>query len=122
VYVGGAVADIERVRALIDAIESAGHQILCNWTRLPYREPYLEHKEINRPLAQAMVDAASTCDVFVLADHPALRGGLMECGMALPHARRVIVINMERSSIFFTLENVESVARDDDVIKALTEM
>ncbi|MEA2188945.1 MAG: hypothetical protein QOK16_3956 [Solirubrobacteraceae bacterium] len=119
VYVAGAVADVDRVRALIHAIQSAGHKIVCDWTSLPYREPYLDNEEVNRPLAAEMVAAASSCDVLVLADHLALRGALMECGMALASARRVIVSGTVRPSIFFTLPNVELVATDREVVVAL---
>jgi hypothetical protein len=119
VYVAGAVADTDRVRALICAIELAGHVVVCDWTTAPYQEPYLDNEASNRPLAAEMLEAASRCDVLVLADHPALRGALMECGMALAHMRRVIVSGMVRASIFFTLPNVELVATDHEVVVAL---
>jgi hypothetical protein len=122
VYVGGAVPDVHRVRMLMRAIESAGHEVLCDWTTLAYREPYVENRQTNQPLAAAMLEAATSCDVFVLADHPALRGGLIECGMALAHGRSVIVSGMVRESIFFTLPNLEFVATDHHVVAALADV
>lgn len=105
-YVGGALGDVVRVRRLMQACISEGHALTLDWTTLPVGPSGADHSA----RAAAMRDAVLACDVFVLADHLAARGALVELGVALGAGIPAVVCTAVRWSDFFELSGVVQVA------------
>jgi hypothetical protein len=115
VYVGGALSDEARVQRLMRTCVDYGHELTLDWTTLAIGQA----KSEQRSPASAMRDAVLACDVFVLADHADIRGGLIELGIAVGAGKPAFICAAARPSVFFALPNVRRLAHDHDLIEAL---
>lgn len=121
-YIAAKVSDndLNEVVDLSDELESNGHKNLYKWweRQSEIQKPYLEHRESNIVVAQAMGEAASRADVVLLFAHDNLLGASTELGIAIESAKgraldpkEIYVIYEEgvRQSIFYCHPSVIAV-------------
>ena len=116
-YLAGKVAGnkaLQELPALSTELESRGHLNIYPWWQQNVKKPYLEYRDHNALLAQAMVKAAYEAEVFMLFASPDLLGASIEYGVALTASeyqldKRIYVIGAlaTRQSIFYTPSQVE---------------
>ena len=109
IYVAGSLEDVRAVRDVQDAVVSAGHELVLDWTRGPDAAlvEYGAHREAAAQLARndlgAVIDAEA---VLLVASDKVGRGMFVEFGAALLRAEQgalahVVVIGPEHESVFF---------------------
>ncbi|MFC6286575.1 hypothetical protein ACFP3Q_04420 [Nocardioides sp. GCM10027113] len=111
VYVAGALADVENVRAAQAAVMAAGHELTLDWTRGPdatLEGDYGSHPEHSGRIAAHDLEAVLAADaVLVLASEHEGRGMFAELGAALALASRGelehvgVVGPIRHESVFF---------------------
>ena len=115
-YIAGSFGEREKIRALMDEVESAGCEITADWTTHHPIKPYEENPELAGEYASEDIEGAKDCDVFVLI--PEGSGGstqFAELGAAITSetVQRIIIVGPHntRSMAFFhpRVERVDSI-------------
>lgn len=118
-YIAGRLGEEREVRRLQSQLGALGYKPALDWTAMEVARPYRDHPREAWDAAARMRRAVCGSDLFVLLWAPDLLGALIECGMALGHGRRVIVVGAERESIFYSLPEVTMVDSVDGIAQAL---
>ncbi|WP_340541051.1 nucleoside 2-deoxyribosyltransferase [Nocardioides sp. GXZ039] len=91
IYVAGALADLERVREVQDAVVAAGHEVVLDWTRASDADlrDYGSQAVAAEQVARADLEAVLGADAVLVVDtdQPG-RGMYVELGAALARAAR----------------------------------
>lgn len=123
IYVAAKFEEKERVKALYDALEKAGHQITHKWIGEDASGLVGEAlKSYLRTQADRDVEGVVSCDVLVLLPHEKGRGLYVELGVALAFVKPVVAVGSLESApncIFLTTDEVVWVEEDEDVVPAL---
>jgi hypothetical protein len=118
IYLAGKIDSAElAIPAFSDELEGRGHEIPIKWWeegRLP--RPYLDHPQINRPVADQMIRGAANADIFILFPEEKIMGAMAELGAAIlslntDPGKEVIIVNPfdMRQSVFYTATGVLAV-------------
>jgi hypothetical protein len=128
-YLAGKVAGNDAIGELKDfsaELEDRGHTNICPWWEMKgIVKKYLDHIDVNAPLAVEMSRAAFNADIFALFAQDDILGAATEFGVALASAeydsdKRIYVIGAYaiRQSVFYTHPRVENVNNHSDLRNA----
>ena len=120
-YIAGSFGEKEKIRTLMDKVESAGCEITADWTTHRPIKPYKENFELAGEYASEDIKGARGCDIFVLI--PEESGGstqFAELGAAITSetVQRVFVVGPHNTrSLAFFHPKVERVDSFEEVIE-----
>lgn len=123
VYVAGALADVEEVRAVQASVLAAGHDLALDWTRGPDAgvRDYASDPAVSAAIAADDLGAVLEADaVLVVVSGHEGRGMLVELGAALARAHQgdlehVVVLGaVVRDSVFYHHPAVRRVSGVDE--------
>jgi len=101
-FVSGKVGAEGEAKALMAALESAGHEIVFDWTRIRHLRPYDENSGASREAACKEARGIKDADVLVILAHEKGVGMYVELGIAIGVGIPVrVVTDVESRSMFF---------------------
>lgn len=116
-FVSGKVGIENDAKALMDALEEAGHSITFDWTRVRHLRPYDENIEASREAACEEAHGVKGADVLVIVAHEKGVGMYVELGIAIGAGIPVRVITTgESRTMFFHHPLVKRVSSAQEII------
>ena len=73
----------DEVREVYKTLENKGHEIMADWTEHKPVKPYADNQEVSQEYSVEDIDAAMSCDVFILISSDAGTGMYIELGAAI---------------------------------------
>jgi hypothetical protein len=104
VYVATSFQNIPEARAVMQALQEAGHTITHDWTREKIDPAWSQERQEQylQQCGSRDFDGVERADVLVLINHSASRDAMAEFGMALGRDQLVYVLYPDRrTSVFF---------------------
>lgn len=112
IYLAG--KNLDRANRVAKILEDSGYSIPCNW--------YYNYKDDETNFGpEDEVQAIRTADVLVYLWESDQESARYEVGMAIALGKLVVVVH-DTPKWFLQLPNVHAVSRDEDIIKALSEV
>lgn len=115
VYVAGNFRERERIRAVMDELERAGHVITHDWTGEGVTLPQRSRQEIAIDDIQGVRDA----EALVLVDAERGWGMYVEMGVAVALGLPIVVIQPLYDQVFYSLPQVKKVDSSAEAVEFL---
>lgn len=128
VWVAGQLGDLAAVRAVMDAVQAAGHELTHDWTAHDVEvTDYVSQPEAARVIAAADLEGVMAAEAVVVVASSAEpgRGLFVELGAALARAElglldHVVVLGpVEHDSVFYSHPHVRRVDRVEEWLAEL---
>jgi nucleoside 2-deoxyribosyltransferase len=123
IYVASSFVNQSEVKQAMATLRSLGHEITMDWTaESEVGKDAQELAAYRVQCAEADFRGVRTADVVMVINHPAIKGGLVEMGMALALKKKVFVAFPGRvSNIFTYISGVEEYESLNETIQAIEE-
>lgn len=116
-FVSGKVGVEDDAKAVMAALENAGHEISFDWTRISHLRPYDENSAASREAACKEARGVKDADVLVILAHQGGVGMYVELGIAIGAGIPIrVVTDGESRTMFFHHPLVKRVAAVQDVL------
>lgn len=130
IYVAGKWSERERVRNLMDMLESRKHIITCDWTKhvAPERiqsgsgcfnKDFDWAQNGHKTYAEEDLEGVRNCDIVVaLMTNPEIfyKGAWIEVGIAIGLNKKIILIGNDIATVFLGLENIKVVQYKEEAL------
>ena len=112
IYLAG--KNLDRANRVAKILEDSGYSIPCNW--------YYNYKDDETNFSpEDEVQAVRSADVLVYLWESDQESARYDVGMAIALGKPVVVVH-DTPKWFLQLSNIHAVSRDEDIIKALSEV
>jgi len=101
-FVSGKVGAEENVRAVMKALQDAGHEITFDWTKIDHLRPYEKNSAASRSAAIKESHGVKDADVLIILAHDHGIGMYVELGIAIGCGIPIrVVTDVESRTMFF---------------------
>lgn len=126
IYVAGKWSERDKVKSIMETLESKGHTITCDWTKHIAPEGITKNTDWaqngHKTYAEEDLDGVRLCDVLVAyMPTPEIfyKGAWIEIGIALGLNKKVIIIGRNITSVFLGLHNIVVVDYKEDAFSII---
>lgn len=117
-FVAGKLGVEGDTKEVMAALKAAGHEIIFDWTAVPYLKPYDENVTVCQKAAVVDIQCVQAADVLILLPHDRGIGMYVEFGAAIGFGIPIRVItNVESQSMFFHHYLVKKVSSVEEIVK-----
>lgn len=128
IYVAAKWEEKSHVRLLYKVLTERGHVITHDWTQEEEGDRQGEELEkYLRDCADKDYEGVMAADVVILVDHPRLRGGMVELGLALAWGKTIYVLKngfdmAPVDCIFYHMPEIRHLPGIEDILKELEDV
>ncbi len=117
-FVSGKVGTEGNVRAVMKALQDAGHEITFDWTSIDHLRPYDKNAAASREAALKESRGVKDADVLIILAHDRGVGMFVELGIAIGYGIPVrVVTDVESRTMFFHHPLVKKVEILEQILK-----